>query len=79
MPRTRRSQATADVRALLADLMSWHMNSIAAPTELRLLRERVVILTGREDLIEIPEGDISLRAKLIDAVQDYLEPPPFRT
>ena len=65
-------------RALLTDLMAWHINKNSI-RELRDLRERAVIMTGRDDLSEIPDEDISLRAKLIDAVQDYLEPPPFRT
>ena len=73
MPPNRRSQATATVRALLVDLMAWHILSQNAPKEIRDLRERVVLLTGRVDLDSIDSHDISLRAKLIDAVEDYQE------
>ena len=69
----RRSSTTAAVRALLADLMSYHINSLDAPREMRALRERVVILTGRVDLEEIDSHDIGLRAALIDAVEDALD------
>jgi len=73
MPPNKRSQATADVRAILVDLMGWHILSKNAPKEIRDLRERVVLLTGRVDLDSIDSHDISLRAKLIDAVEDYQE------
>jgi len=63
----RRSQATQDVRALLADLMSWHMNSMGAPRELRALRERVALLTGRTDLQDHRPDD------LLQDVEDYME------
>lgn len=59
------------IRTLMADLMGWHINKDSLRS-LRELRERVVILTGREDLIEIREDDIGLHAKLIDAVMDYM-------
>ena len=73
MPPNKRSQATADVRSILVDLMGWHILSKNAPKEIRDLRERVVLLTGRVDLDSIDSHDISLRAKLIDAVEDYQE------
>jgi len=63
---------TAETRALLADLLAWHINKDSV-RDLRDLRERVVIMTGREDLVEIPDGDISLHAKLIEAVMDYMD------
>jgi hypothetical protein len=61
-------------RELLADLMAWHLNK-DTHRDLRDLRERVVIMTGREDLIEIQETDVSLHARLIDAVMDYMDAP----
>lgn len=73
MPRKRRSAATEDVRALLADLLSYHINSQDAAREIQALRKRVVLLTGRVDLDAIDSRDIGLRAKLIDAVEDYQE------
>ena len=70
---TPRSQATASVRALLADLMSWHINQLDGPSAMRELKDRVVLLTGREDLIDHHLDDIALHTHLIDAVEDYQE------
>ena len=69
----RRSSTTARVRAVLVDLMGWHILSQTATTDIMALRERVVLLTGRVDLDELDPRDISLRAKLIEAVEDYQE------
>jgi len=68
-----RSDTTASVRALLTDLMAWHILSQTATPDIVALRERVVQLTGRVDLDELDPRDISLRAKLIEAVEDYQE------
>ena len=63
----------------MVDLMSWQMKSMNAPGELRALRERVVVMTDRIDLSELDVRDVSCRSRLLEALEDYLEPPPFRT
>jgi len=68
-----RSSSTASLRALLVDLVAWHMLSQTATPDIVALRERVVQLTGRVDLDELDPLDISLRSKLIEAVEDYQE------
>ena len=75
MPRKRRSQAIADVRAILTGLLGWHINQLDGPSELRELKKRVILLTGREDLIDHRLDDIALHTHLIDAVEDYMENP----
>ena len=70
---TPRSQATADVRALLADLMSWHIIQLDGPSAMRQLLARVIELTGREDLADHRLDDIALHTHLIDAVEDFQE------
>jgi len=65
----------AQVRSLLTDLMAWHINAMDAVSRLRELRERVIILTGRDDLADIDIHDISLRTRLLDAVQEFVDPP----
>ena len=62
-----------EARQLLYDLMTWHMNQMDAAREIRALKERVVLLTGRTDLAEADSHDLTLRAHLIDAVEDYLD------
>ena len=64
---------TAETRALLSDLLAWHINRLDAVPALSELRERTILLTGRQDLDECSVDDIALRAHLIDAVQDYIE------
>jgi len=64
---------TAETRALLADLLAWHINRLDAVPALSELKERTILLTGRQDLDEYSVEDIALRANLIDAVQDYIE------
>ena len=64
---------TAETRALLADLLAWHINRLDAVPALSELKERTILLTGRQDLDEYSVEDIALRAHLIDAVQDYIE------
>ena len=49
------------------------MLSQTATPDIVALRERVVQLTGRVDLDELDPHDISLRAQLIEAVEDYQE------
>jgi len=72
-PPDQRSSSTARVRALLVDLVAWNMLSQTATPDIVALRERVVQLTGRVDLDELDPRDISLRAKLIEAVEDHQE------
>jgi len=64
---------TAETRALLADLLAWHINRLDAVPALSELKERTILLTGRQDLDECRVDDIALRAHLIDAVQDFIE------
>jgi len=64
---------TAETRALLADLLAWHINRLDAVPALSELKERTILLTGRQDLDEYSVEDIALRAHLIDAVQDFIE------
>jgi len=64
---------TAETRALLADLLAWHINRFDAVPALSELKERTILLTGRQDLDEYSVEDIALRAHLIDAVQDFIE------
>ena len=66
---------TAETRALLADLLAWHINRFDAVPALSELKERTILLTGRQDLDEYSVDDIALRAHLIDAVQDYVDAP----
>ena len=73
MPPNKRSQATADVRSILVDLMGWHINQLDGPSEMRELKKRVIELTGRDDLIDHHLDDIALHTHLIDAVEDYQE------
>jgi hypothetical protein len=72
-PPDRRSSTTASVRALLVDLMGWHINSLDAPYALGELRERAVVMTGRIDLADLDVRDVSCRSRLLEALEDYLE------